>query len=200
MRISTRTPEGEPLECRICGKRSYVLITDPPRDTVCPGCGCFAWVRITNAVSPETIDLDYRSVAALATRLSQCESRISESEALSRGLNTLLVPDQVVIWGVCSREATDDDLIQLAQHGGDGDRTFVQSIAETRAPIVRHDETSEGFRFKFGTPLLRRTSNRLVGAIEISYTRKFTRDTEDDIIRVVRSLAAVSTSKEIRKE
>lgn len=45
---STRTPEGEPLRCGICGASSNVLTSHPPGDSVCPVCGSHAWLSLPN--------------------------------------------------------------------------------------------------------------------------------------------------------
>ncbi len=44
MIISTRTPEGEPLKCGVCGYDHLVLFSSPQDDTVCPTCGAHAWL------------------------------------------------------------------------------------------------------------------------------------------------------------
>jgi anti-sigma B factor antagonist len=43
MVIASRTPEGEPGRCPICGAASRIEPTDPPGDAPCPSCGCLAW-------------------------------------------------------------------------------------------------------------------------------------------------------------
>ena len=44
MTISTRTPEGDPLKCSICGSEHFVLTSWPPGDSVCPSCGAHSWI------------------------------------------------------------------------------------------------------------------------------------------------------------
>ena len=44
MRASSRTPDGLPIRCSICGAKSTVLVSAPPGDTVCPVCGSHLWV------------------------------------------------------------------------------------------------------------------------------------------------------------
>ena len=43
MPISTRTPEGEPLHCPVCGMRANLEISDPAGDALCPACGSLLW-------------------------------------------------------------------------------------------------------------------------------------------------------------
>ena len=39
MIVSSRTPEGEPGSCNVCGRILEVLISDPQKDACCPFCG-----------------------------------------------------------------------------------------------------------------------------------------------------------------
>lgn len=43
MPISTRTPEGEPLHCPICGAVMAMEVSDPAGDALCPACGHLLW-------------------------------------------------------------------------------------------------------------------------------------------------------------
>jgi acyl carrier protein len=38
--ISSRTPEGFPSECPLCGARVNLEFSDPGKDATCPQCGC----------------------------------------------------------------------------------------------------------------------------------------------------------------
>ena len=41
--ISSRTPEGVPNECPLCGANTRIEFSDPPSDAPCPVCGCLVW-------------------------------------------------------------------------------------------------------------------------------------------------------------
>jgi hypothetical protein len=43
MRISSRTPEGRPNHCAVCGKRIVIEPSHPFGDAPCPHCGCLLW-------------------------------------------------------------------------------------------------------------------------------------------------------------
>jgi len=43
MEPSTRTPEGEPNRCPVCGKRLQIEPSRPPGDAPCPHCGHLLW-------------------------------------------------------------------------------------------------------------------------------------------------------------
>ena len=85
MIISSRTPEGTPNRCPICGTRLEIEPSDPAGDAPCPCCGHLLWftwqdlgdvqiVRPTgNLIQPEALD------------------RLTESAAIRRG--TVLVID-----------------------------------------------------------------------------------------------------------
>lgn len=38
--VSSRTPDGEPAKCPVCGHVFSALPSQPLRDTTCPNCGC----------------------------------------------------------------------------------------------------------------------------------------------------------------
>lgn len=43
MTIASRTPEGEPFQCPICGKVDMLEPCYPGGDAVCPSCGQLLW-------------------------------------------------------------------------------------------------------------------------------------------------------------
>src|SRR5262245_30822806 len=43
MTISSRTPEGVPHRCSVCGNESAVEPSDPGGDSCCPSCGHLLW-------------------------------------------------------------------------------------------------------------------------------------------------------------
>lgn len=43
MRISSRTPEGTPNRCPVCGHAVCIDPSHPPGDAPCPDCGCLMW-------------------------------------------------------------------------------------------------------------------------------------------------------------
>src|SRR5690349_11316729 len=72
MSISSRTPEGTPGRCPLCGADLAVEYAAPAGDAVCPQCGCLVWEteqrwlalrnRISEllGVSPELVAPDMR--------------------------------------------------------------------------------------------------------------------------------------------
>lgn len=66
---SSRTPDGYPIECPVCGTFGTALVTQPPGDTVCPACGSHVWVRPVSRAR--------RRFRWLSSR-SACRQRIAE--------------------------------------------------------------------------------------------------------------------------
>jgi mannitol/fructose-specific phosphotransferase system IIA component (Ntr-type) len=53
MTVSSSTDDGIPIRCDFCGALSFVNVSRPPGDSVCPACGTFLWVNAVVAVSEE---------------------------------------------------------------------------------------------------------------------------------------------------
>src|SRR6516162_4115265 len=47
MTISSRTPEGQPNECPICGNALRIEPSRPPGDAPCPFCGSLLWFQLS---------------------------------------------------------------------------------------------------------------------------------------------------------
>lgn len=43
MNVSSRTPEGFPSRCSLCGTRVNIEFSDPAGDAPCPNCGFLLW-------------------------------------------------------------------------------------------------------------------------------------------------------------
>lgn len=52
MTISSRTPEGQPLHCDVCGAMVVVEISPGSGDATCPACGQLLW-RVRNRLATE---------------------------------------------------------------------------------------------------------------------------------------------------
>ncbi len=50
--ISSRTPEGEPYYCSVCGADNRIEPSRPPGDVPCPSCGHLYWFRRGPVISP----------------------------------------------------------------------------------------------------------------------------------------------------
>ena len=57
--ISTRTPEGSPGKCPVCGHNfAMEPSTVPTRDAPCPGCGCLVWFDDPNVLTVRFAEAD----------------------------------------------------------------------------------------------------------------------------------------------
>lgn len=60
MTVSSRTPEGAPLECPLCGRTARLELCEPLRDATCPACGqLLTWLahrQNGNEKSPHSVD------------------------------------------------------------------------------------------------------------------------------------------------
>lgn len=59
MTISSRTPEGMPSECPLCGARTNIEYSEPAGDAPCPNCGHLLWAaaRLVQSVTKRFAEL-----------------------------------------------------------------------------------------------------------------------------------------------
>lgn len=62
MTIASRTPEGVPHHCPVCGKFAMLEPSDPGGDACCPNCGHLLWwfrdrLHLATGVGPEQVAL-----------------------------------------------------------------------------------------------------------------------------------------------
>ena len=51
MTVSSRTPEGLPSECPLCGAKANIEFSDPAQDASCPNCGHLLWASSQLVIS-----------------------------------------------------------------------------------------------------------------------------------------------------
>lgn len=81
MTVSSRTPEGEPLRCEVCGQPAAIEVSESVGDACCPSCGSLVW-RVRARVA-EALDVD--------TALLTLEARLPEIGADSLDLVELVM-------------------------------------------------------------------------------------------------------------
>jgi hypothetical protein len=62
MFISSRTPEGTPNHCPVCGHRCWVVPSKRTRDAPCPRCGHLLWFDLPEATSDVVLEGRWESV------------------------------------------------------------------------------------------------------------------------------------------
>lgn len=96
MTISSRTPEGDPHRCPICGQRSHMELSDPAGDACCPKCGSLLWwfrdrLSRSGGLDPQRITFDSSFVDDLgADSLDDVELIMELEEELH-----VSIPDEV---------------------------------------------------------------------------------------------------------
>ena len=98
MIISTRTPEGDPLKCVVCGNEHLVLSSHPPGDSVCPTCGSHSWIATkkfeTKFPTAEVLQI----VPAFIDKIRLSRSKMEMATHLVDGLFQCLSPHGVTLW------------------------------------------------------------------------------------------------------
>ena len=72
MNISSRTPEGDPNRCPVCGHALRLEPSRPPGDAPCPACGSLLWFP----QSPEWHPERYRDLVLLWARQLHLDPRL----------------------------------------------------------------------------------------------------------------------------
>ena len=94
--ISSRTPEGIPGECPVCGQTLVIEPSLPTRDAPCPHCGCLVWFDEPDSVHVgfaqndplEVLDNLEHAAAGRKQLLLDCSGRdIVSSEILGKLLS-----------------------------------------------------------------------------------------------------------------
>src|SRR5262245_47047213 len=92
MTISSRTPEGEPNHCPVCGKDLFIEPSLDTRDAPCPHCGHLLWFRRTahGPVSPHMLAQMAERILQIGTdRLGPPTPAVRESVLLLRDATQL---------------------------------------------------------------------------------------------------------------
>lgn len=86
MNVSTRTPEGEPQRCPVCGKALVIEPSRPADDATCPHCGSLVWFPLAFDFSqlPEFYHFEFadRSIRTKPEALGVVVDRLIEEGAL----------------------------------------------------------------------------------------------------------------------
>jgi acyl carrier protein len=84
--ISSRTPEGSPNDCPVCGAVVRIEPSRPPGDAPCPQCGTLLWFVPTDRAAMlfdvESVDaLRERIAEIISARLGVLKERVSDSSS-----------------------------------------------------------------------------------------------------------------------
>ena len=90
MNISSRTPDGQPNRCAICGKPVIIEPSIPPGDAPCPHCGSLLWF-VSDPVQRKLAKLDFVVQGAVIPDLQA----VTKEEALRTMVGRLTAADAV---------------------------------------------------------------------------------------------------------
>lgn len=175
---STRTPEGEPLRCPICGADSSVGVSRPPGDSVCPVCGAHVWIGSTPKNTQQTKFAIRNFISELTTRVADQDFSDDTCRHLVSGLTNSLAAHGAILWSTRAgflRYFARKPLLKC--HFGQMDSpVFAAEIISAKRDIQRYEELDGKSCLLLGVPLI--NSGRVSGAIEIVQ-----RDVESEAVR-----------------
>jgi len=90
MKPSSRTPEGEPNRCPVCGHEVRIEPSYPPGDAPCPCCGHLLWFSQLTAYTPD--ELFSRSTPSVLERLELAEQGQQEEFDRFERVTWLVLP------------------------------------------------------------------------------------------------------------
>ncbi len=193
MTISTRTPEGDPLKCVVCGKEHLVLSSNPPGDSVCPTCGSHSWI-VSKKIEAQFPTADVvQIVPVFVDKIRLSRSKLEMSNHLVDGLFQCLSPQGVTLWLMSTSVGIEPTQFDLAASRGEtlaNDSAFAMSIEELATMQIAN--TTLGQRLVIMVPLVEKNKLTVAGMLEVVQRTEIPFDAREGSLRFVRSMVAVS--------
>ena len=193
MTISTRTPEGDPLKCSICGSEHFVLTSWPPGDSVCPSCGAHSWIPKSNPDKVIPTSQIRNQVRTLVDQLRLSSTKIELGNYLVNGMITCLAANSAILW--ISKEQESDwqpPLKLIAFVGKLNGCEFAAEVATTKQATMRMTVIHSVESLLIGVPLKTRIGTS--GVIEVVQRATIHPDARAGNLRFVSSMAALVES------
>lgn len=171
---SSRTPEGEPLRCFICGAENRVLVSFTD-DSVCPSCGAGAWwselADDDAGVLAGEIEFAKQVITLFIGHLAQksrTESLTDLSDFYLRGITDCLAAHGAVLWlGRQPRWWQRRQSPHLFRsHGFEDNSDLALKVLQTGQPQLFESHAPPKPLLLIGVPLLAR--GQVVGVIELA--------------------------------
>lgn len=164
---SSRTPEGDSVDCPTCGLSSKLLTSHPAGDSVCPFCGAHLWVNALRARIPEAKQALQDFKVALKTWGNLRDPKHHVSQLLAYGIKNLLAARGAIIWTARSSGPLSQIFMPelMACAGAIDSPEFATEVISRRKPLLRRVEADIDSFLQLGLPLV--TSGRAYGAIQV---------------------------------
>ena len=186
---SSRTPEGEPLRCPICGASHNVEVSRPPGDSVCPSCGAHAWF----SRHVDHIEATKAQIRTYVEELSSlCRNNLPVNqigEFLLLGLTRCLAAYGAMLWVESRRNwwSLRQSLNMVACVGEPASPDLAQEVIAAKHEIVRDARIGGRETLVIGVPVTR--NNRVVGVIEVLQRAGSPAATQKGYVRFVKQTA-----------
>lgn len=164
---SSRTPEGEPLRCSMCGALHCVDVSRPPGDSVCPSCGAHVWVP-HGFVQGEATKAQIQSFVEQLLALCRSDRPIDEiGKFLVLGLTRCLAAYGAMLWLESKRNSlfTRRTFDIVACIGEPDLPLLARIVAATKREIVREAIIADRVTLAICVPVI--CNERVVGVIEV---------------------------------
>ncbi|XZE36081.1 hypothetical protein SH501x_001635 [Pirellulaceae bacterium SH501] len=165
-------------------------MSDPPLDSVCPCCGSFSWITITEKTKPLLSQKDYATLIVLMDNMRQCKSKAEISQLLVDGISLMLSVEAVSL-SLVDRNDPEHRLCLFAHRGpsavGHVEETALSDVESKRPALTSQNEKS-------GVSLLPfyRHDHSLAGFIAVKQSSKIPDSHLEEQNRAIASLAAVA--------
>ena len=194
---STRTPEGDPLKCLICGGEHLVLTSCPPGDSVCPSCGSHSWMpkpEQQEVIAPSQIPHQVRTlVRTLVDQLRLSSTRTELGNHLVIGLVKCLAANGAMLWIYREQGSDGQRAMELCAFNGLAKGCeFAEEVSTTNQESMRIEVIQSVERLLIGVPL--RTRNGVTGVIEVVQRATHNSDARTGYLRFILSMVAVVES------
>ena len=194
MSPASRTPEGTPIDCPICGRPAVVTPSIPPGDCVCPHCGTLLWVPTGTSYVKTAV----RSfLGELETLIQSDDSLEYTAGFLVAGLKNCLAAHGAALWIHPKPRLWRRAQIRLLRN--DGPATTPELAAEVvaaAAPIVRQESTATGRWLRLGVPVAR--GGKVLGVLEVAQRDVEDEPTQRGYVRFITQVAGMSVPLAIR--
>ncbi len=155
---ASRTPDGSPANCDICGAAVRVLVSDPPRDSVCPNCGSYLQ-HFRDASHSLNVQAAIQNFLRKLPELAQDDQRRAALPSfLTRNLTFALAALGASVWRFDGKHT------RLLDTFGDApEREHVEAIRLQESAVIQLSSPEN--RLLLGVPLIE--LGHLVGAIQV---------------------------------